>query len=80
MTVVAKHSASEQLNESSSTPARKSHSKERIAKTPAVVERTQALILEDPEQSLRKLASIVSVSEPTIVELPRKIFDTNYTH
>ena len=38
---------------------RKSHSKERTA----VVERTQALISDDPGQSLRKLASIVDVSE-----------------
>jgi len=64
--VVAKYSASEQSNESSSTPARKSHSKERTAKTPAVVERTQALISKDRGQSLRKLASIVDVSEPTM--------------
>jgi len=64
--VVAKYSASEQSNESSSTPARKSHSKERTARIPAVVERTQALISEDPGQSLRKLASIVGVSEPTM--------------
>jgi len=40
--VVAKYSASEQSNESSSTPARKSHSKERTARTPAMIERTQA--------------------------------------
>jgi len=63
---VAKYSASEQSNESSSTPARKSHSKERTARIPAVIERTQTLISEDPGQSLRKLASIVGISEPTI--------------
>jgi len=45
---------------------RGSHSKERIARTPAIVEKTQTLILEDPGQSLRKLASIVGVSEPTM--------------
>jgi len=61
--VMAKHSASEQSNESSSMPAKKSHSKE-CARTPAVVERIQALISEDPGQSLRKLASIVGVSKP----------------
>jgi len=72
--VVAKYSASEQSNESSSMPARKSHSKERTARTPVVVERkTQALISEDPEQSLRKLASIVGVSEPTM----RRIAEEN---
>jgi len=74
--VVTKYSASEQSNESSSTPARESHSKERVARTPAVVERIQALISEEPEQSLRKLASIVGANQQC-VELPRKIFDTN---
>jgi len=64
--VVTKYSASEQSNESSSTPARKSHSKERTTRTLAVVERIQALISEDPGQSLRKLASIVGISEPTM--------------
>jgi len=44
---------------------RKNHSKERTART-AVVKKTQALISEDPGQSLQKLASIVDVSEPTI--------------
>jgi len=34
--VVAKYSASEQSNESSSMPTKKSHSKERTARTPAV--------------------------------------------
>jgi len=71
--VVAKYSASEQSNENSSTPARKSHLKERTVRTPAVVERTQALISEDPGQSLRKLASIVDVSELTM----RRIAEEN---
>jgi len=63
---MAKYSASEQSNESSSTPARKSHSKERTTRIPAVIKRTQALISEDPEQSLQKLASVVSINEPTM--------------
>jgi len=46
----------------------------------AVVERAQALISDDPEQSLRKLASIVGVSEPTMRELLKRTFDTNRTH
>jgi len=57
--IVVKYTALEQSNEDSSMPARKSHSKERIARIPAVVERTQALISDDPGQSLQKLASIV---------------------
>jgi len=66
--VVAKYSASKQSNESSSTPAKKSQSKERTARTP-MVKRTQALISEDPGQSLRKLVSIVGVSEPTMRQI-----------
>jgi len=64
--IMVKYSASEQSNKSSSTPARKSHSKERTARIPTVIERTQALISEDPRQSLWKLASIVGVSESTV--------------
>ena len=58
---MAKYTALES-NEGSSMPARKNHSKEHTAWTSAVVERAQALILDDPGQSLRKLVSIV-VSE-----------------
>jgi len=62
---VAKYTL-EQSNKGSSMPARKSHSKERAARIPAVVERIQALISDGSRQSLRKLASIVGVSEPTM--------------
>ena len=54
-----------QSNEGSMS-ARKSHSKERIARTPAIVERVQALISDDSGQLLQKLALIVGVSEPTM--------------
>jgi len=54
----------EQSKKGSSIPARKSHSKE-TARIPVVVERAQALISDNPGQ-LRKLASIVGVSEPTM--------------
>ncbi|EGI62905.1 hypothetical protein G5I_08738, partial [Acromyrmex echinatior] len=64
--VVVKYTALKQSNEGSSMPARKSHSKERTARIPAVIERAQTLISDDPRQSLRKLASIVGVSEPTM--------------
>ncbi|KYN02827.1 hypothetical protein ALC62_06348 [Cyphomyrmex costatus] len=47
-------------------PARnKSYSKERTTKTPTVVENTQALISDDPGQSLRKLTLIIGVSKST---------------
>ena len=70
---MVKYTALEQSNEDSSMPARKSHSKERTARTPAVVERAQALISDDLGQSLRKLTSIVGVSEPTM----RRIAEEN---
>ena len=72
--VVAKYTALEQSNEGSSMPARKSHSKERTARIPAVVERAQTLISDDPRQSLRKLASIVGVSEPTMRRIAEEDF------
>jgi len=70
----AKYMALKQSNEGSSMPARKSHSKECTARTPGVVERVQALISDDPKQLLRKLASIVSVSEPTMRRIAEEDF------
>jgi len=72
---LAKYTALEQSNEDSSIPARKSHSKKRTARTPAVVERVQALISDDPGQ---KLASIEASQQ--CIELPRRTFDTNRIH
>jgi len=68
--VVAKYMALEQSNEDC-MPARKSHSKERIARTPAIIERAQMLISDDdcPGQSLQKLASIVGISESTMYRI-----------
>ena len=43
------------------------------ARAPAVIKRAQALISNDPEQSLQKLASIFDVSEPII----RRIVEEN---
>ena len=63
--VVAKYGAAEQSNENSSTTARMRHSKDRIVRTPEFVERAQALISENPMQSLRSLAKIIGASEPT---------------
>jgi len=56
-------------------PARKIHSKERTARTPAVVERTQALISNNSGQSLRKLILII-ISESTM----RRIAEENLRH
>ena len=45
------------------------YASESHSKTPAVVEKVQALISDDLEQSLQKLASIVGVSEPTMCRI-----------
>jgi len=50
--------ALEQSNEDSSMPARTSHSKEH-SRIPAVVERAQALISDDPGQSLHVLMDVM---------------------
>jgi len=64
--MIGKIYALEQSNRGFSMPVRKNQSKERIARTPTVVERAQVLISNGPGQSLQKLASIVGVSEPTM--------------
>jgi len=74
---VAKYTALEQSKERFSMSARNSYSKECTEKTPAIIERAQVLISDDPEQSLRKLASIVGISEPTLRQIERRTFDTN---
>jgi len=80
---VAKYTALEQSNENSNMPGRKTR-KKRTARTPSVlVERIQVLISDDPGQSLRKLASIVDVSEPTmrrIAEEKFKLRTLNFVH
>lgn len=45
--VVARYNASEESGEGSTNPARKTHARERVSRTAAVVEKAQALILED---------------------------------
>jgi len=60
---VIKYSASKQ---SKFQYASEEESLERTHREDPWVERTQALILKDPRQLLRKLTSIVGVSEPTM--------------
>jgi len=61
-----------------SIPAKKSHSKEHIARIPAIVERVQALISDDLGQSLRKLASIIG-EEPTMRRIEEDLRYKSYT-
>ncbi|XP_032684281.1 uncharacterized protein LOC116850289 [Odontomachus brunneus] len=50
----------------SANPTRKSHSKEKSVRTPAIIERAQELISEDPGLSLTKLAKTLGVSDTTM--------------
>ncbi|CAH2005543.1 unnamed protein product [Acanthoscelides obtectus] len=77
--IVSKYNASEESRESSSNPARKTHSRERRSRTPAVVEKAQALISEDPVQSLRKLAPVLGVSERTMRRIAEDLRYKSYT-
>lgn len=67
--VVAKYKESEKSEEGLLTPARKVHSKERVVRTPEVIQRVQELIFEDPGQSIRKIASLVGISETTMRQI-----------
>ena len=57
-------------------PAKKSR-KNALPGLPKGLERAQALISDDPGQSLRKLASIVGISEPTMRRIAEE--DKSYT-
>lgn len=48
----AKYNESEKSNEGFATPVRKTHSKERVVRTPEIIQRAQELIFEDPGQSI----------------------------
>ena len=53
---MTKYTALEQSNEDFSMLARKSHSKERTTRTFAIVERTQALISDNPRAIVAKIS------------------------
>lgn len=64
--VAKRYAVSEESEEGFSTPARKVQIREKSTRTSEIIQRAQDMILEDPGTSLRKLASILGVSE-TIV-------------
>ncbi|VDO61967.1 unnamed protein product [Heligmosomoides polygyrus] len=68
--VVVRYNASEESEEGSANPARKTRSRESVSRTAAVVEKAQELILEDPKQSLRILVSVLDASERTMRRIP----------
>lgn len=72
-----KYAASEKSEEGSFNPARKIHAKKKTTRTPELVQRAQDIISEDPRISLRKLASILGVSDATIRRITQE--DLRYT-
>lgn len=58
--VLSKYTDKDKYGECSNTPARKPHSKKCSSRTSEAIKRTQALISEDPGQSLRKMEDIAS--------------------
>lgn len=61
--VAAKYFDSEMTEMGSANPTRKSHSKEKSVRTPAMIQRAQELIYEDPGLSLANLAKTMGVSK-----------------
>ncbi|XP_072764892.1 uncharacterized protein [Anoplolepis gracilipes] len=64
--VAAKFFASEKSTEGSANPTRKRHSKEKSVRTPEIIAKAQQHILEDPGQSLTKIARTLDVSDTTM--------------
>lgn len=75
---MAKYLSSEESDEDSSAQARKRHSKNLIVMNSEVIERAQALILENLSQSLRSLAKIIGVIEPTMRIITEEHIRYNY--
>jgi len=64
--VAVKYLVSEMSKKDFANSTRKSHSKEKSVRTPAIIERTQELISEDPGLSLTKLARILGMNDTTM--------------
>lgn len=75
--IAQKYADAEKSEEGSANPARQSHSREKTARAPNVVQRAQELISEDPGVPLRKLSTTLGVSEATMRRIAEK--DLRYT-
>ncbi|XP_076621600.1 LOW QUALITY PROTEIN: uncharacterized protein LOC143342004 [Colletes latitarsis] len=64
--VAKRYAASESFEKGSPSPARKVQVREKSTRTPEIIQRVQDMILEDPGISLRKLASLLRVSETVV--------------
>ncbi|XP_076226776.1 uncharacterized protein LOC143174895 [Nomia melanderi] len=74
--VAKRYAASEGFEKGSPSSARKMQVKEK-SRTPEIIQRIQDMILEDPETSLRKLASVLGVSETIVRRITQE--DLRYT-
>ncbi|XP_011863807.1 PREDICTED: uncharacterized protein LOC105559817 [Vollenhovia emeryi] len=75
--VAKRYTVSEESEKDSSSPARKIQVREKSTRTPELIRRVQDMILEDPGISLRKLASVLRVSETIVRRIVQE--DLRYT-
>jgi len=75
--VAVKYLVSETSEKGSANPTIKNHSKEKSVKTPAIIERAQELISEDPGLSLTKLAKTLDVSDTTMLRVAEEELTSN---
>ena len=77
--IAKRYATSEGFENGSPSPARKVHVREKSTRTPEIIQRVQNMILEDPGTSLRKLASVLGVSETIVRRIAQEILDMSPT-
>ncbi|XP_011135173.1 uncharacterized protein LOC105180667 [Harpegnathos saltator] len=79
--IARKYATSEKSEGNSCTPTRKIQIREKMTRTPELIQKTQDLISENPGTSLRKLAAILGVAESTIRRIVQEdLRYTSYVH
>lgn len=64
--VAKRYAASERFEKGFPSPARKVQVREKSSRTPEMIQRVQDMISEDPGTSLRKLASVLGLSDTSV--------------
>ncbi|XP_076634304.1 LOW QUALITY PROTEIN: uncharacterized protein LOC143348207 [Colletes latitarsis] len=72
--VAKRYAASESFEKGSPSPARKVQVRQKSTRTPEIIQRVQDMIFEDPGTSLRKLASVLGVSETVVRRIAQEDF------
>ncbi|CAK9807113.1 Transposable element Tcb1 transposase [Anthophora quadrimaculata] len=70
--IAKRYAASDWFEKGSPSPARKVQVREKSTRTPEIIQRAQDMILEDPGTSLRKLASVLGVSETIVRQIAQE--------